>query len=141
MGVAIIFESNTGNTAEMATLIEQGAAAKGAKSTLIEVASFDPSQLSEYDAFAFGCPASGSEQLEQSIFKPMWDSVQTPLAESKKKVVLFGSYGWGGGEYMETWKHDAQAAGVNIIDAIAGQDSPDDEISAILVEAGEHLAE
>ena len=44
----------------------------------------------------------GSEQLEESEFEPMFESCESKL--SGKKIALFGSYGWGDGEWMRNWE-------------------------------------
>ena len=59
----------------------------------------------------FGCPAMGAEELEETEFAPMFDAVKSALAG--KSVGLFGSYGWGDGEWMRTWEEDCGAAGIN----------------------------
>ncbi len=100
----------TGNTAAMADLVLEGMKSAGAEAELIECNSV--TDLSGYDAIAFGCPAMGSEQLEDSEFEPMFDSVKKSLAG--KKVALFGSYGWGDGEWMRNWEDDCKACGINL---------------------------
>lgn len=140
MGAAVVFYSQTGNTRDAAELVEQGLAAKGSHADLIEAADFTPGMVADHDRFAFGCPASGSEELEADAFQPMWEAVRGPLAESGKPVALFGTWGWGGGEYLEEWEADARAAGVNVIGAVSCEGDPDDEASAELVELGEKLA-
>ena len=94
MKAAVVYWSGTGNTAAMADLVLEGMRSAGAQAELIECGSV--ADLSAYDAIAFGCPAMGSEQLEDSEFEPMFDSVKKTL--SGKRVALFGSYGWGDGE-------------------------------------------
>ena len=139
MTIGIIFWTGTGNTRYMAELIEQGAAAKGAKAELIEAADFTPDAIASYEAFAFGCPACGSEELNQDTFQPMWDAVEPTLAESGKPTVLFGSWGWGGGDYLDEWADQAKDAGVNVVATFSCEGDPDDEASAELVELGEKL--
>ena len=100
----------TGNTAAMADLVLEGMKSAGADAELIECNSV--TDLSAYDAIAFGCPAMGSEQLEDSEFEPMFDSVKKSLGG--KRVGLFGSYGWGDGEWMRNWEDDCRACGINL---------------------------
>ena len=100
--VAVVYWSGTGNTQAMAEAVAQ--AADGA---LFTAAEFGPENLAEYDAIAFGCPSMGSEELEDSEFLPMFESVKGQLAD--KKVALFGSYGWGDGEWMRNWEADCVA--------------------------------
>ncbi|MBR6220475.1 MAG: flavodoxin, partial [Clostridia bacterium] len=83
------------------------------------------------DAIAFGCPAMGDEVLEETVFQPMWDDVKGSLAG--KKVALFGSYGWGDGQWMRDWEADASAAGVALATgSVICNDAPDDEATAAL---------
>ena len=65
-----------------------------------------------FDAFAFGCPAMGAEVLEESEFEPMFSAVEASLAG--RKVALFGSYGWGDGEWMRTWEQRCIAGGITL---------------------------
>ena len=102
MKAAVVYWSGTGNTAAMADLVLEGMQSMGVQADLLECNSV--TDLSGYDAIAFGCPAMGSEQLEDSEFEPMFDSVKKNL--SGKKIALFGSYGWGDGEWMRNWEDD-----------------------------------
>ena len=95
--VAVVYWTGSGNTEAMAAAVAKGAEAKGATVEQILAADFSLSAAEEYDAYAFGCPAMGAEELEDSEFRPMWDEVKGSLGD--KKVVLFGSYGWGSGEW------------------------------------------
>ena len=78
----------------------------------------------------------GAEQLEEDEFEPMWNAVAPVLGS--KKVVLFGSYGWGGGEWMDIWKR--VNAGLNIVDTVICQDAPDDDALAACRAAADKLA-
>ena len=104
--VAVVYWTGSGNTEAMAAAVAEGAKTKGATVEQILAADFSLSAVEEYDAYAFGCPAMGAEELEDSEFQPMWDEVKGSLGD--KKVVLFGSYGWGSGEWMDAWKEDAE---------------------------------
>ena len=88
--VAIVFWSATGNTETMANCIAEGAGANG---TIVSCAEMTPAKLAEFDVVAFGCPAMGAEQLEESEFEPMFAALEGSL--NGKKIALFGSYGWG----------------------------------------------
>ncbi len=116
----------------------EGAETKGATVEQILAADFSLSAAEEYDAYAFGCPAMGAEELEDSEFQPMWDEVKGSLGD--KKVVLFGSYGWGNGEWMDAWKEDAEEAGVNVIDSLIINEQPDDDGIAACQALGAQLA-
>ncbi|MBR3025296.1 MAG: flavodoxin domain-containing protein, partial [Oscillospiraceae bacterium] len=95
MKTAVIYWSGTGNTEAMAKAIAEGAGAD-----IFTVSEFGGS-VSDYDVIAFGCPAMGAEVLEEEEFEPFFTSVEGSL--SGKKVILFGSYGWGDGEWMRNW--------------------------------------
>ncbi len=108
--VAVVYWSGTGNTEVMAKCICDGAKAKGAEVDLLTSADFTKDMLANYSAIAFGCPSMGAEVLEETEFQPMWDSVKNDLGG--KKVLLFGSYGWGDGEWMRNWEAETSAASV-----------------------------
>ena len=105
--VAVVYWSGTGNTALMAQAVADGAKAKGADCDLLTSAEFTASMLDSYDAVAFGCPAMGAEVLEESEFEPMFAECEPAL--NGKKIAIFGSYGWGSGEWMDTWEVFAAA--------------------------------
>ena len=132
-----MFWSGTGNTEAMADLVAQGVKEAGGDASLIQISDFDESQIDDFDAFAFGCPAMGDEELEDTEFLPVYDIVEPLLGD--KKVVLFGSYDWNDGEWMELWEQRAQDAGVNVVDSLIAKDYPDDEASAECVRVGKLL--
>ena len=103
--IAVIYWSGTGNTEAMAKAVAQGARGKGASAELLTPDAVKPSALAAYTAVALGCPAMGAETLEEDEFAPMFAEIKPDLAG--KKVALFGSYGWGGGEWMQTWSRTA----------------------------------
>lgn len=123
--VAIVYWSGTGNTEAMAELVAAGARDAGATAELIQASAFDPALVDAYDAFAFGCPAMGDEELEDTEFLPMYDAVEPLLAG--RKVVLFGSYDWNDGEWMELWQERAELAGLELMDTVIAKDYPDEE--------------
>ena len=124
--IAVVFWSGTGNTEEMADAVMNGAKAAGAEASKIGASDFSVSDVDSYDAFAFGCPAMGSEQLEDGEFEPMFESVKGTLAG--KPVALFGSYGWGDGEWMRTWEEDCKAAGIVLAcESVIANEAPDDD--------------
>lgn len=124
--VAVVFWSGTGNTEAMANAVADGAKGKGAEVTVATPDSFGADQMDAYDAIAFGCPAMGGEELEESEFRPMFDDCKAKLAG--KKIALFGSYGWGDGEWMRTWEDECKEAGaVLACDSVICNDTPDDD--------------
>ena len=127
--IAVVYWSGTGNTEAMANAVAEGAKEKGAETELITAGSFNAAAVANYDAVAFGCPAMGAEVLEESEFQPMWDDVKGAL--SGKKIALFGSYGWGDGEWIRSWSDDASAAGaVLAADFVMANEAPDDDAVA-----------
>ncbi len=121
----IIYWSGTGNTETMASIIADEAKAQGVITTFITASEYSEDILPEHNKVALGCSANGSEELEPSEFQPMWEDIRNKL--SGKKVVLFGSYGWGGGEYLETWKEEAVGLGIDIVGTVVCNEAPDDE--------------
>ena len=99
---AVVYWSATGNTEAMANAVADGACEAGAECTLLTSAQFGADEVDKYDSIAFGCPAMGAEELEDSEFLPMFESCEAKL--SGKKIALFGSYGWGDGEWMRSWE-------------------------------------
>ena len=124
--IAVVFWSGTGNTEAMASAVADGAKAKGADVTVFTASQFNASKLDAFDAVAFGCPAMGAEVLEESEFAPMFEDCKAKL--SGKKIALFGSYGWGDGEWMRNWEESCKEAGANLVcDSVICQEEPDDE--------------
>ena len=124
--VAVVYWSSTGNTEAMADAVVNGAKEKGADVTLYECADFRPELVGEYDAIAFGCPAMGDEVLEEDEFEPMFSECEAKL--SGKKIGLFGSYGWGDGDWMHNWEAKCKEDGaVLVADGVICQEEPDDE--------------
>lgn len=110
MKKAVIYWSGTGNTAAMASAI---AAGMGEGTELYSVDQFT-GDIAEYDKIAFGCPAMGDEVLEEGEFDPFFSSIEGKLGG--KKVALFGSYGWGDGQWMRDWAERTTKAGANLYD-------------------------
>lgn len=138
--VAVVYWSGTGNTEAMANAVLEGAKESGADAAIYSVSEFDASSASSYDALAFGCPAMGAEVLEETEFEPMWEEIKGSL--TGKAVVLFGSYGWGDGEWMRTWEEDAKAAGMNLAaDSYICNDAPGDDELAECKALGKAVAE
>ena len=109
--VAVVYWSGTGNTEAMAKAVEEGIKSAGAEASVLTSAEFNASKVAEFDAIAFGCPAMGAEVLEESEFDPMFTDVESSLKD--KKIALFGSYGWGDGEWMRNWEDRCKAAGAS----------------------------
>ena len=124
--IAVVYWSGTGNTQAMAEAVAEGASQAGAEVTVFEAVDFSPEQMGAIDAVAFGCPSMGDEELEESEFAPMFESCEPDLAG--KKIALFGSYGWGDGEWMRKWEKTCKKAGaVFACDFVICNDAPDDD--------------
>ena len=118
--VAVVYWSGTGHTEAMAQAV-----AAAAQADLFTAAEFDTDKAANYAAIAFGCPSMGSEQLEDTEFEPVFTECEAKL--SGKVIGLFGSYGWGDGEWMRTWESDCDSAGVNLVcESMICTEPPDD---------------
>ena len=114
--VAVVYWSGTGNTEAMANAVAEGA-----------------------NGIAFGCPAMGAENLEESEFEPMFTDCEAAL--SGKKIALFGSYGWGSGEWMDDWAERSRNAGADLsCDPVICNEAPDDEAVSNCKDLGASLA-
>ena len=104
--IAVVYWSGTGNTEAMAEEVANGAKAAGAEVESFTTDDFAADKMDDYDAVAFGCPAMGDEVLEEDEFGPLFEDCKAKL--SGKKIALFGSYGWGDGEWMRNWEEDCK---------------------------------
>ena len=92
--------------------------------------------IEEADMIFFGSPAMTGEDIEEMEFRPFFEDAKKYLKD--KKVVLFGSYDWGGGQWIETWAEEVEADGAKVISKIKVQWNPEDEqIEAIKKEVTE----
>lgn len=133
--IAVVYWSGTGNTEQMAFAVLEGAKENGTDAVLFQASEFDASMMDSYDAVAFGCPAMGAEVLEEDEFQPLFDSCETKL--SGKKIALFGSYGWGDGEWMRDWEETCKRAGAELVcDSVICNDAPDEEALSACKELG-----
>ena len=123
--VSIVYWSGTGNTAMMAGSIADGVAAAGGEAELITVDEASVDALKDASVIALGCPSMGAEQLEETQMEPFMCELDGVIAG--KQIALFGSYGWGDGEWMRTWESDCDSAGVNLVcESVICTETPDD---------------
>jgi len=135
--VAVIYWSGTGNTEAMACAVAEGAKETGAEISLLTCAGV--TDVSGYDAVALGCPAMGAEELEDGEFLPMLERIEATLPG--KRVALFGSYGWGDGEWMRSWEARCAEKGVALTaDSVIVNEAPDDDGRAKCKALGAALA-
>ena len=133
MKTAVIYWSGTGNTEEMAKAVAEGAGAE-----LFTVSDFS-GNAGDYGAIAFGCPAMGAENLEEGEFEPFFSGIEGSLAG--KRVALFGSYGWGDGEWMREWAERVKKDGAVLVndEGLIVNETPDDAALAECKSLGEKL--
>ena len=137
--VAVVYWSGTGNTEAMASAVVDGVREDGAEAELFTASEFDASMLSSFDAVAFGCPSMGSEQLEDSEFEPVFNECESAL--NGKSIALFGSYGWGDGEWMRHWEDTCKGDGANLVcESVICNDAPDDDALEACKKLGASLA-
>ena len=136
--VAIVYWSGTGNTEQMAQAVAEGVKNAGGEADVLTCAEFDSAKLADYGAVAFGCPAMGAEQLEEGEFEPMFSALEGTL--SGKKIALFGSYGWGDGQWMREWCQRCSAAQLYDEDGLILNESPDADGQETCRELGRGLA-
>ena len=135
MKTAVIYWSGTGNTEKMAQAVADAAGAE-----LFSVSDFN-GNIADYDRVAFGCPAMGAEVLEEDEFEPFFTGIEGQLGG--KTVALFGSYGWGDGEWMRNWVDRCNAAGAVVIggEGLIANETPSDDDLAACKALGEKLAQ
>lgn len=137
--IAVVYWSGTGNTEAMAAAVAEGAREKDADVTLITAADFSADQVDSYDAIAFGCPSMGAEQLEESEFEPMFTACEGNL--QGKTIALFGSFGWGDGEWMRNWEERCIQDGASLASgSVICNEAPDDEALSACRALGAALA-
>lgn len=106
--------------------VAEGAKGKGADVSLFTHSEFSADKVAEYDGIAFGCPAMGAEVLEEGEFEPMFSDIEGSL--SGKKIALFGSYGWGDGQWMRDWEDRCRSDGAVLVsEGVMANNAPDDE--------------
>ena len=140
MSISVVYWSGTGNTQAMAEAVAEGIKAAGQEAELLEVGNADAKTVAEEAAFALGCPAMGAEVLEEGEMEPFVTEVEA--FASGKKIGLFGSYGWGDGQWMRDWEDRMKAAGATVVggEGVICQETPDDEALENCKALGKELA-
>ena len=137
--IAVVYWSGTGNTEQMAQAVADGAKEAGAEVELHTPADFNADMMDGFDAVAFGCSSQGAEQLEEAEFEPMFSACEAKL--SGKKIALFGSYGWGDGEWMRNWEEQCKNDGaVMACDFVICMEAPEADTVDALKAMGKALA-
>ena len=138
--IAVVYWSGTGNTEAMAEAVVNGVESVTEDVELFQVDEFSVDKMSDYDGFIFGCPAMGDEVLEEDSFEPFFAEVEKEKKLKGVPVGLFGSYGWGGGAWMEAWVERTEKAGAKLIGSVIAENAPDDEAIENCEKLGEDLA-
>ena len=139
MNVSVVYWSGTGNTQAMAEAVARGIEAAGKNARLIEASAADAVEIASEHAFALGCPSMGAEELEENEMEPFVESLETLV--SGKHILLFGSYGWGDGEWMRNWEERAKADGAVLVngEGLIVNETPSDEDLETCKELGKQL--
>ena len=138
--IYVIFWTMVGNTQAMAEAVADGIRKAGKEAEVAFVGTVLADTLKDASAFALGCPAMGAEVLEESAMEPFVMEVEGFAAG--KKIALFGSYGWGDGEWMRDWEARMMAAGAEVVggEGVICHETPDEEGLEACRKLGEKLA-
>ena len=128
MSVSVVYWSGTGNTEAMANAVAEGITEAGGEAKLIPVSEANVDELATESAFALGCPSMGVEVLEEEEMEPVVEALESKVGG--KNILLFGSYGWGDGEWMRNWVERMTNAGAFMVEeeGIIANEAPDDEV-------------
>lgn len=136
----VIYWSQTGNTQKMAELIAKGIEESGKKAELVELDNISIDDLNDEKVIILGSPASGTEELEETQVEPFVQSLEGKI--QGKKVALFGSWGWGEGEYLTNLEERIKSYGGEIVgESLSVMESPEGEDEAKCVEFGKLIAQ
>ena len=138
--VYVVYWSQSGNTQAMAEAIGKGVTAAGKEAAVQFVSEASVEDLKNVKGFALGCPAMGAEVLEEMEMEPFVCGLEGFVAG--KAIALFGSYGWGDGQWMRDWVDRMSAAGANIVngEGLMCQEMPDEEVLSDCENLGRQLA-
>ncbi len=126
----------------MAEAVAEGIKAAGQEAELLEVGNADA---------ANGCSRKmhshwAARPWVQSSWKKLrWSRFIEEIESlvSGKTILLFGSYGWGDGEWMRDWAERMKNAGAVLLreEGIITNDAPEDDMLEELKAAGQELAQ
>lgn len=136
--IVVIYFSNTGNTEMMAEAVVKGAEGDNTEVKLMTFSDASIDDVLEADVVALGCPACGAEELDEDVVKPYVEQLEGKV--NSKNMVLFGSYGWGEGPWMESWEEQMKSYGVNLVaNSVIVNETPDEDGLALCTALGEAL--
>lgn len=136
--IIIAYWTQTGNTKAMAEAVGEGVEIAGKKADVRHISEVSMDSLREAQVFAMGCPAMGAEVLEEGEMEPFVMEVEG-FAQGKR-IGLFGSYGWGDGQWMREWCQRCSAAQLYDEDGLILNESPDADGQETCRELGRGLA-
>lgn len=138
--IQVVYWSQSGNTEAMAEAIGKGIIDAGKEANVVHVGNASIEELKQASVFAIGCPAMGAEVLEEMEMEPFVTEVEGFAVG--KTIALFGSYGWGDGQWMTDWVDRMNAAGANVIngEGLICKDAPDEDAVAECERLGKQLA-
>lgn len=137
--IIVAYWTQSGNTQAMAEAVGEGITAAGGEAVVSHISEVSMDDLKAGDRFALGCPAMGAEVLEEGEMEPFVREVEG--FATGKKIALFGSYGWGDGQWMRDWEERMQSAGAFLVngEGLICQEAPDDDALASCKSLGESL--
>ena len=138
--IQVVFWSQSGNTEAMANAVADGIRKAGKEADVVFVSDASIDELKSAKVFALGCPAMGAEVLEEGEMEPFVSDLE--MSVSGKTIGLFGSYGWGDGQWMRDWVDRMSSAGANVLngEGVICKEAPDDEAVAACTDLGRQLA-
>ncbi|RDY23350.1 flavodoxin [Romboutsia maritimum] len=136
--INIIYWSGSGNTETMAESV-YSTCKDNAHSKLLSVDKASIENINEADILFLGCPSMGDEQLEESEMEPFMETISSSIKD--KKIILFGSYGWGDGQWMKDWEERIKSlGGILIEDSIISNYEPSESETDLLKSLGKKYA-
>ena len=137
----VVYWSQGGNTQAMADAVAEGIRNAGKEAEVIDMDGYSVDELKDEAVYALGCPAMGDEVLEETIVEPFVSDLEGSM--SGKKIALFGSYGWGDGQWMRDWVERTEKAGAEVIggEGVIANETPDDDALEACRKLGQAMAE
>ncbi len=138
--IQVVFWSQSGNTEVMANAVADGIRKAGKEADVVFVGDASIDELKSAKVFALGCPAMGAEVLEEGEMEPFVSDLE--MSVSGKTIGLFGSYGWGDGQWMRDWVDRMTSAGATVVDGegVICMGAPDADATAQCEALGARLA-
>lgn len=137
--IGLIYWSGSGNTESMAEMLKDAFDAKDANLYYSAIEDADADEFFGKDILIFGSPACGTEEINETDMEPFLEDHADKL--EGRKVFMFGSYGWGGGEFMENWSADmtGNKKAEIVVDPVVCLEAPEDDTKEALEQAAEAL--